>query len=71
MENFLDNLRKNWIFITFIASTIIWVATLGLKVATLENEVMILKSTNKEFLITLQQIQIDVAVVRTRIENLK
>lgn len=71
MENFLDNLRKNWIFITFIASTIIWGATLGLKVATLENEVMVLKSTNKEFLITLQQIQIDVAVVRTKIENLK
>lgn len=71
MNNFLEDLRKNWIFITFIASTIIWGATLGIKVASLESEVALLKSNNKEFLLTLKQIEIDVAIVRTKIENLK
>ena len=70
MENFLDSLRKNWIFITLIASIIIWSANLTTRIETAEAEILELKSVNKEYLNTLQQIQVDIAIIRTKLDRI-
>ena len=69
MENFLEQLRKNWILITFLGTIIIWSATINFRLTSAEVEIKELKVLNKEYINTLQQIQVDIAIIRTKLEK--
>lgn len=71
MENFLEQIRKNWIILTFIVGLIMWFSNVNAKVDELDKRVALQESVNKEYLTTLQQIQLDLAIVRTKLEKLE
>lgn len=71
MENFLEQIRKNWIILTFLVGLIMWFSNENAKVEELDKRVALQESVNKEYLTTLQQIQLDLAIVRTKLEKLE
>jgi len=71
MENFLEQIRKNWIIFTFVVGLIMWFANVNAKVDELDKRVYLQENMNKEYLTTLQRIQLDLAIVRTKLEKLE
>lgn len=71
MENLLEQIRKNWIIFTFVVGLIMWFANVNAKVDELDKRVYLQENMNKEYLTTLQQIQLDLAIVRTKLEKLE
>lgn len=71
MENLLEQVRKNWIILTFLVGLIMWFSNENAKVEELDKRVALQESVNKEYLTTLQQIQLDLAIVRTKLEKLE
>jgi hypothetical protein len=67
----LEDTRTILTILVTLVGSIFWLATLSSQV--LENKADIAESQklDKEYLVTLQQIQLDLAIVRTKLEKLE
>ncbi len=71
MDQLLKNIKDNWVIIIFLGTIIATWTNFSNAIENHEKRIVSIEETNKQYLTTLQQIQVDVAVVRTKIETIK
>lgn len=67
METFAIKLKDNWIFIIFFANLIVWYANIGSRLTAVEAKVLEQQTTLEK----IDQLQIDVAVIKTNVDFIK
>lgn len=71
MDQLFKTIKDNWIIVIFIASLIVTWTNFTNAINNHETRIVSIEETNKQYLTTLQQIQVDVAIVRTKIETIQ
>lgn len=71
MDQLFKTIKDNWIIVIFIASLIVTWSNFTNAINNHETRIVSIEETNKQYLTTLQQIQVDVAIVRTKIETIQ
>ena len=69
MNNLLKNLKDYWVIIIFFGSFVVTWTNFSNAIADHNKRITVLEDSNKDILITLQKIEVDVAVVRTKLEK--
>lgn len=68
-ENFLSQIKSWWVIVLFIGSLIVTWTNFDNAINTHEVRLKELENQNKQWVITLQQIQVDVAIIRTKLDK--
>jgi len=69
MNNLLKNLKDYWVIIIFFGSFVVTWTNFSNSIASQDKRITALEDSNKDILVTLQKIEVDVAVVRTKLEK--
>lgn len=68
---FLEKIGKFWYFLAFIVFLVVWYANISKQVESNSQRIAVLEQSNKESLVALQKIQVDIAVIRKELEITK